>query len=382
MSFMDPNASLPPTGLKKILYVNWPLVMLIIAVSGFGFLMLYSVAGGSFYPWARPQMERFLIGIIIMFIVAFTPISFWRSVTALAYGFALILLVYVLIAGDVSKGAQRWIDLGFINLQPSEVMKIAVVMVLALYYDWLEPEKVSRPIWVIIPLVLILVPTGLVFFQPDLGTAILIVLSGGVVMFLAGVSFWYFSAAISVVAGTVLAVLQSRGTEWQLLNNYQYRRIDTFLDPTLDPLGASYHITQASIALGSGGISGRGFMQGTQSRLGFLPEKQTDFIFTTLAEEFGYVGTTLLLVMYVLILVFCILSAINNRNRYAALLIGGIAATFFFFFAVNMAMVMGLVPVVGVPLPLVSYGGSAMLVLLGAFGLVQSAHIHRPRGNL
>lgn len=382
MSFMDPTANLPPTGLKKILYVNWPLVLLVIAVSGFGFLMLYSVAGGSFDPWARPQIERFLIGIVIMFIVGFTPIGFWRSITAATYGAGLFLLVFVLIAGDVNKGAQRWIDLGFINLQPSEVMKIAVVMVLALYYDWLPPEKVSRPFWVFIPLVLILTPTAFVFVQPDLGTAILIVLSGGVVMFLAGVSFWYFSAAISAVVAVVLAVFQSRGTEWQLLNNYQYRRIDTFLDPSLDPLGASYHITQASIALGSGGVSGRGFMQGTQSRLGFLPEKQTDFIFTTLAEEFGYVGTTLLLVMYVLIMLFCISSAINNRNRFAALLTGGIAATFFFFFAVNMAMVMGLVPVVGVPLPLVSYGGSAMLVLLGAFGLIQSAHIHRPRGIL
>ncbi len=380
MSFMDPTANLIPTGLRKIFHVNWPLVLLITAVAGFGFLMLYSVAGGSMTPWAQPQLERFIAGMIIMFIVAFIPIGFWRSVTVFTYGMGILLLIIVIVAGDSSKGAQRWIDLGFINLQPSEVMKIAVVMMLALYYDWLEPEKVSRPFWVALPLLLILLPTAMVFVQPDLGTAILIVLSGGVVMFLAGVSLWYFGSALMLGIGAVVAVFQSRDTGWQLLNNYQYRRIDTFLDPSLEPLGAGYHITQATIALGSGGISGRGFMQGTQSRLGFLPEKHTDFIFTTLAEEFGYVGTTILLVLYALIIIFCISSAVKNRNRFAALLTGGIAATFFFFFAVNMAMVMGLIPVVGVPLPLVSYGGSAMLVLLGGFGLIQSAHIHRPRG--
>jgi rod shape determining protein RodA len=179
--------------------------------------------------------------------------------------------------------------------------------------------------------------------------------------------------------GAVTAVFTSRGTSWQLLQDYQYRRIDTFLDPTNDPLGAGYHITQSQIALGSGGWTGRGFMEGTQSRLNFLPEKHTDFIFTTLAEEFGFVGAASLLVLYILILVFCIATALQQRDRYASLLVMGIAVAFFLYFAINMAMVMGLAPVVGVPLPLVSYGGSAMLVLMVAFGLVQSAHIHRPR---
>ena len=178
-----------------------------------------------------------------------------------------------------------------------------------------------------------------------------------------------------------LVVLKSQGTPWQLLEDYQFRRIFTFLDPSADPLGAGYHITQAKIAMGSGGLVGRGYMQGTQSRLNFLPEKHTDFIVTTLAEEFGFVGTITLLVLYTLIIVFCISSAISNRDRFGALLTGGIATTFFLLFAVNMGMVMGLMPVVGVPLPLVSYGGSAMLVLLAAFGLVQSAHVHRPRNR-
>ena len=379
MSLLYPNDRHVPRGWRKILYINWPLVLLITAVAGFGFLMLYSLGGGSLDPWARPQMTRFALGIVLMFVVAFTPISFWRQAAPLIYIGGLLLLLYVLLFGAVGMGAQRWIDLRFIRLQPSEVMKIALVLALALYYDWLPQEKVSRPLYVLIPLVMIGIPSMMVVVQPDLGTAILLVLSGGVMMFLAGVSYWYFAAASSAVVGTVVSILISRGKEWQLLNNYQYKRIDVFLDPSLDPLGAGYHITQSKIALGSGGISGRGFMQGPQSQLNFLPEKQTDFIFTTLAEEFGYIGSTLLLVLYTLIMIFSISAAVKNKNRFGALLIGGVAATFFFYFALNMAMVMGLAPVVGVPLPLVSYGGSAMLVLLGAFGLIQSAHIHRPR---
>jgi rod shape determining protein RodA len=201
------------------------------------------------------------------------------------------------------------------------------------------------------------------------------------VMFVAGVHWAYFAAVIAAGTGLVTAVFLSRGTPWQLLKDYQYRRIDTFLDPASDPLGAGYHITQSKIALGSGGWAGRGFMQGTQSRLNFLPEKHTDFIFTTLAEEFGFVGGFSLLALYALIIFFCVASALKSKDRFSSLLILGIAATFFFYFALNMSMVMGLAPVVGVPLPLVSYGGSAMLVLLAAFGLVQSAHIHRPRGR-
>ena len=376
MSFLDPTLDQAPRGLRKILFFNWPLVLLVIAVSGFGFLMLYSVAGGSLDPWARPQIIRFSAGMVIMFVVAFVPLAFWRQVSPMVYIGGLVLLLIVNLFGATGMGAQRWLNLGFIQLQPSEVMKIAIVMALALYYDWLPSEKVSRPLYVAIPLLLIAVPAMMVVVQPDLGTAILLVLSGGVVMFLAGVSYWYFGGAIAIGVGAVTSVFMSRGTGWQLLKDYQYRRIDTFLDPSLDPLGAGYHITQSKIALGSGGISGRGFMQGTQSRLNFLPEKQTDFIFTTLAEEFGYIGSTILLILYALIMVFAISAAMKNKNRFGALLIGGVASTFFFYFALNMAMVMGLAPVVGVPLPLVSYGGSAMLVLLGGFGLIQSAHVH------
>lgn len=379
MSYLEYNAKSTPTGLRKILYLNWPLTLLLASVAGVGFLMLYSVAGGSFSPWAEPQFKRFLLGMGVMLVVALIPIWFWRNISILAYLTSVVLLLTVEFFGTIGMGAQRWIDLGFMRLQPSELMKITSVMLLAAYYDWLPPERSSRPTWVLIPVLMILVPTFLVLRQPDLGTSILLMAAGGGVMFLAGVHWAYFAAVIAAGLGLVAAVFKSRGNSWQLLENYQYRRIDTFLDPSQDPLGAGYHITQSKIALGSGGWSGRGYMQGTQSRLNFLPEKHTDFIFTTLAEEFGFIGGLTLLTLYVLIIVFCVATALAAKDRFSSLVSLGVAITFFLFFAVNMSMVMGLAPVVGVPLPLVSYGGSAMLVLLAAFGLVQSANIHRPR---
>lgn len=379
MSYLEHNTKYVPTGLRKILYLNWPIVFLLIAVASAGFLMLYSVAGGATLPWVEPQFKRFILGMVLMFCVAMVPIWFWRNMAFVAYSGSVLLLLGVEFFGEVRMGAQRWIDLGFMRLQPSELTKITLVLFLAAYYDWLPNKKTSHPVWVVVPVLFILVPTMLVLNQPDLGTALLLLIGGASVMFLAGVHWGYFASVMGAGVGTIVAVFESRGTPWQLLKDYQYRRIDTFLDPANDPLGAGYHITQAKIALGSGGWTGRGFMQGTQSRLNFLPEKHTDFIFTTLAEEFGFVGASTLLVLYLMIVAFCIVSALGNRDRFASLLTLGIAMTFFLFFAVNIAMVTGLAPVVGVPLPLVSYGGSAMLVLLGAFGLVQSAHIHRPR---
>ncbi|WP_273509298.1 rod shape-determining protein RodA [Planktotalea frisia] len=379
MSYLEYTVKSVPTGIGKFWHLNWALIVLLTTVAGVGFLMLYSVAGGSFSPWAEPQIKRFLLGFTLMIIVAMVPIWFWRNVAGVAYGVSIILLLYVEFFGTVGMGAQRWINLGFMRLQPSELMKIALVMLLAAYYDWLPLARTSKPQWVAIPVLMILLPTMLVLRQPDLGTALLLISGGGLLMFMAGVHWAYFAAVIASGIGLIAAVFQSRETEWQMLKDYQFRRIDTFLNPASDPLGAGYHITQSKIALGSGGWTGRGFMQGTQSRLNFLPEKHTDFIFTTLAEEFGFIGAFSLLLLYLLIILFCVVSAINNKNRFASLVTLGVAATFFLFFAVNMSMVMGLAPVVGVPLPLVSYGGSAMLILLIGFGLVQSAHVHRPR---
>ena len=379
MSYLEYSVRQIPTGPRKLLYLNWPLVLMITAVASIGFLMLYSVAGGSWTPWAMAQVQRFALGMTLMFIVAMVPIWFWRNTAGLAFAGTLVLLLIVEFLGDVGGGSQRWIDLGFMRLQPSELAKITLMMLLAAYYDWLPREKTSRLFWIVVPLFFIMLPVFLVLRQPDLGTSLLLIMGGGMMMWFAGVHWGYFAAVISSAVGVVFAVFQSRGTNWQLLKNYQYDRIDTFLDPSSNPLGTGYHITQSKIALGSGGWTGRGFMQGTQSRLNFLPEKHTDFIFTTLAEEFGFVGAFSLLLLYGLIVIFCVVSAAKTKDRFAQLVSLGIAGTFFLFFAVNMAMVMGLAPVVGVPLPLVSYGGSAMLVLLVAFGIVQSAHVHRAR---
>ncbi len=380
MSYLEYRVTTVPSGFAKILHMNWAIVFLVTAIAVVSCVMLYSV-GGSFSKWADPQLKRFGVTFLMMFIMAMIPIWFWRNMSFLAYGIALLLIILVSLMGSMGMGAQRWIDLGFMKLQPSELAKLGIVMALAAYYDMLPAQKVSRPVWVALPLLLIALPVGLVLKQPDLGTAILIMLSGGTVMFLAGVHWAYFATVLATGTGTVLAVFKSRDTAWQLLKDYQYKRIDTFLDPSSDPLGAGYHITQSKIALGSGGVSGRGLTQGTQSQLNFLPEKHTDFIFTTLAEELGFVGGISLLVIYVLILVFCLISAIEAKDKYSSLLISGIAMTFFLFFAVNMSMVMGLMPVVGVPLPLVSWGGSSMLVLMAGFGLIQSAHVHRPRAK-
>ena len=379
MSYLEYNVKITPTGLRKVFHVNWALVILLAAVAGVGFLMLYSVAGGRLQPWAEPQIRRFAAGLALMFAVAFVPLWFWRSMAGLAYAVSVLLLLGVEFFGSIGMGARRWLELGPVRLQPSEMAKITVILAMAAFYDWLDIRKTSHPFWVFVAVAMILIPAALVLRQPDLGTALLILGGGGLVMFFAGVSLWYFGALLAAGGGLVSTVLASRGTDWQLLKDYQFRRIDSFLDPTLDPLGAGYHINQAMIALGSGGWSGRGFMQGTQSRLNFLPEKHTDFIFTTLAEEFGFIGGVSLLVLYIAILVTCVVAALQSRNRFASLLILGIAGNFFLYFAVNMAMVMGLAPVVGVPLPLVSYGGSAMLMILIGFGLVQSACIHRPR---
>jgi rod shape determining protein RodA len=379
MSFLEYRVKTTPTGFSKVFYVNWALVLVVSAVSAVGFLMLFSVAGGDLDPWARDQMQRFALGFVLMFIVAFVPIWFWRNLAGLAYLASIVLLVLVEFFGDVGMGAQRWLDLGFIRLQPSEMMKFTLVMMLAAYYDWLDAKRTSRPLWVAIPVLMILVPTALVLMQPNLGTAMMLLMVGAIVCFIAGVSLWYFAAVAVIAAGAITSVFTLRGTPWQFLHDYQYRRIDTFLDPTADPLGAGYNIIQAKIALGSGGWTGKGFMQGTQSRLNFLPEKHTDFIFTTLAEEFGFVGAFSLLLLYGLIILFCVASALQNKDRFASLLTLGVAANFFLYLAVNLSMVMGMAPVVGVPLPLLSYGGSAMLVIMVAFGLVQSAHIHRPR---
>ena len=344
--------------------------MAICATAGVGMVMLYSAAGGSAEPWAIKQLPRFVLALGIMLVVALSDIRLWLRWAYLIYFASLMLLVIVEFFCDIGMGAQRWLDLGIINLQPSEVMKIALVLALARYFHGLGGDDIGRPSKLLMPTVMVLIPVGLVMKQPDLGTAMMLLLGGAAVFFAAGVRLWMFG--VIIVAGVAAVPIA-----WEFLHDYQRRRVLTFLDPESDPLGAGYHVLQSKIALGSGGLFGKGFLQGTQSHLNFLPEKQTDFIFTMLAEEFGLIGSLGMLALYTIVLGYCFFIALSARSQFGRLLAIGITTTFFLYLSINMAMVMGLIPVVGVPLPLVSYGGTATVSLMLGFGLVMSVHVHR-----
>ncbi len=361
---------------RKLLRLNWALPILLAIVSLVGFAMLYSVAGGDFDPWARAQIIRFTVGFLGMFIVAMIDIRLWYKAAWPFYIFAFALLIAVEFVGTKGMGAVRWIDLGPIKLQPSELMKIALVVVLARYYHDQRPDRVKNIFLLFPPLLLIALPAALVIKQPDLGTAVLLCAGGVAIMFMAGASLWFFGLLVVGAGVLIYAIFGSCGQDWQILKDYQCRRLTTFLDPASDPQGAGYHITQSKIAFGSGGYSGMGYTQGPQSRLDFLPEKHTDFIFTTLGEEFGLIGALTLLCLYMVILFIGLMATLRIKHTFGRLVATGVCFTFFCYFAINMAMVMGLAPVVGVPLPLVSYGGTSMLVILFAFGLLLSAQVH------
>jgi rod shape determining protein RodA len=356
---------------EKFQEINWPLVLLITLVASAGFAMLYSVAGSTFFPWAAPQMLRFFVGLIILFAVAMVDIRIWMSLAYPAYVISLVLLVGVAVAGHVGLGAQRWLELGPLQVQPSEFMKISLILALARYLHGLSVEDVSKPLRLAIPLVMIGMPVALVLAQPNLGTAAILAADGCSLLFLAGLSWWWISP---VLGGIALAIPLA----WRFaLHDYQKARVMTFLNPESDALGAGWNITQAKIAIGSGGFTGKGFGEGTQSRLNFLPEKQTDFIWTSLCEEFGFVGAVLLLVLFAMVIFYGVRTAIASRSQFGRLLAMGITLNFFFYIMINASMVMGLIPVVGIPMPLVSYGGTAMLTVMFGFGLLMSAHVHR-----
>lgn len=360
----------------RFLRLHWPLFALIAAVATVGFFMMHSVGRGQ-APWAQQQMTRFFIGCGLMVAIALVDVRVWRKLAYVAYAAGIAGLVAVDVTGDIGMGAQRWIDLGFIRFQPSELMKVALVLALARYYNDIGPVRSGRTLWMIPALLMIAAPCALVLIQPDLGTAVLLGLGGFSAMFLAGVSWWFFILMAAVLGGAIFAVFASQGADWQLLRDYQYRRIEVFLDPTLDPQGAGYHINQSMIAFGAGGVEGKGYMAGSQTQLDFLPEKRTDFIFTTFAEEFGMVGAISLLALYTLLVWMCLVSAMRIRHSFGRILAGSLAMAFFCYYAINMAMVMGLAPVVGVPLPLISYGGTSMIALMCAFGLMMSAFVYR-----
>jgi len=355
---------------QKIWHINWLFVLILCATASVGFAMLYSAASGHIDPWASRQMVRFAMGLVFMLAIAMIDVRIWLRYAYVIYGIGMVLLVAVEISGTIGMGAQRWIDLGVVTVQPSEVMKIALVLALARYFHGTSLDDVRSPVYLLIPLLLVLMPAALVLRQPDLGTALMLVLGSGAIFFTAGVRLWKF-AVVTVLGLAALPV------GWQFLHTYQKQRVLTFMNPENDPLGAGYHIIQSKIALGSGGLFGKGFMQGTQSHLSFLPEMQTDFIFTMLAEELGMVGALALIGLYIVILIYGIVFSVRCRNQFGRLVAIGVTMTFFLYVFINIAMVTGLIPVVGVPLPLISYGGTAMLTLMIGFGLLIGVHVHR-----
>lgn len=356
--------------LQRLRYINWGLVVLIVALASVGFTALYSAAGGSFDPWASKQMVRFSVFLVGMIAIALVDIRIWYKLAYPFYALCLFLLLVVDVMGHIGMGAQRWINLGFIQIQPSELMKIAVVMALARYFHGASSEDMKNLRFLGIGLAFLIGPFILVATQPDLGTSGVIVMAGIAMFFLAGAPLWIF---ILGAAGVAAAAPMG----WVLLHDYQKKRVLTFLDPDRDPLGAGYHITQSKIALGSGGIDGKGFLKGTQSHLNFLPEKQTDFIFTLWVEEWGFFGGIFILLIVGFILLYGGWIATRCRHSFGRLMAFGLMVNFSIYVFINVSMVMGLIPVVGVPLPLVSYGGTAMMAVLIGFGLMMSCNVYK-----
>ena len=361
----------PSFGLaNKLWQISWVYVLLLCALAGVGYAALYSAAGGSPDPYASRHILRFAFGLVMMLCIAMMDIRFIARFSYLVYGVSVALLILVLRMGHVGKGAQRWIELGGLQLQPSELAKIGLVMALAAWFHRASWERMGNPLFLIPPAVMVAVPVLLILKEPNLGTAVITAIVGGMVFLAAGVRWW----KVALVAIPIPFAAQ---IAFEHLHDYQRARITTFLNPESDPLGAGYNIIQSKIALGSGGMWGKGFLQGTQGHLNFLPEKQTDFIFTMLAEEFGLAGGLAVLGLLGLIVIGGMVMALRCRSQYGRLLALGIAFNFFMYVFVNIAMVMGAIPVGGVPLPLVSHGGSAMLTVMFGFGLLMSAHVHR-----
>lgn len=352
----------------------WRVILLLFAIGFFGLVVLFSAAGGSLHPWALPQGVRFFAFLAMAVVLSRLREEFWEKIALPTYGVLLTMLVLVELLGAVRGGSQRWLDLGFIRLQPSELMKPAIVLAMARLYGAMPAAEIRRYASLIPAIAMLALPTALVLLQPDLGTAIMIASGAVTVMFLAGVPLRLFiGAALFLAVSGPLVVTY-------VLHDYQRNRILTFLDPESDPLGTGYHISQSKIAIGSGGLFGKGYLQGSQSRLDYLPERQTDFAFATMAEEWGLLGGFFVIIAYMTLIRWGVMVGIRAKTRFARLAAAGLSTTIFFYVAINLMMVMGMAPVVGIPLPLVSFGGSAQMTILICFGILMS--IDRRNRNL
>ena len=357
------------TFFQKVKDLDYILILCIVLLSIISVFVMYSTDGGEILYHTKSHFIKILVFFTLMMVISFFNIKFWHITSYIFYFSIILLLIWVAMYGIKASGSQRWVDLYFIVLQPSELMKIGVILCLAKYYHRVSVEKINSFISISVALTIILIPIIFVISQPDLGTSILIATSGLIILWLGGVKIKYFFVSL-------VAFLISLPFIITYLEPYQKLRILTFLDPDRDPLGAGYQIIQSKIAIGSGGFSGKGFLQGTQSYLEFLPEKHTDFIFTLFSEEFGFIGSIGLLLLYTIIILRIIQIGAISRSSFARLFCFGFAFAIFIYITVNLSMVLGLLPIVGSPLPIMSYGGSSMLATMIGFGIVMSAKVH------
>ena len=356
--------------IDRIREINIFLICLLLITFLFGLLSLYSVADANFNPWARNHLIRFVISAILFFIICIVGIKIIFNLAYTLFFINILALVLIMFIGTETYGATRWIRIAGVSLQPSEFIKVSLILCLAKYYHSIPIIEVSKVSRMIIPVIITLIPVGLVIIQPDLGTSIIILIGAGSIFWIVGINYKYFILAFLSVCATI-------PVGWQYLHNYQKERVFTFFNPERDPLGNGYHIMQSKIALGSGGFAGKGYLEGTQSHLNFLPEMHTDFIFTMYGEEFGFIGTFLLLIIYLSIILVSFNLATKSRSSFGKYLSCGLIFLFFSHVFINIGMVMGLLPVVGVPLPLISYGGSSMLATMIGFGLIMNCYINR-----
>lgn len=355
---------------EKFWSISFSYVLMIVLLAAIGVTVLYSAANGDWYRWALPQLMRFGLGLAVMLFLAFVDVRLFLRYSYLFYFMVLALLVIVEIKGHVGMGAQRWIDLKFMKLQPSELMKIALVLALARYFNATTLQNIETVKGILVPLVMVVAPVALVMIQPDLGTALMLLFTAGAMFFVVGVQLWKFGL---VIAGGIVSL----PVAWHFLHTYQKNRVLTFLDPERDPLGAGYHIIQSKIALGSGGIFGKGFLNGTQGHLNFLPEKHTDFIFTMLSEEFGMIGGSIVILLNFILIAYSFIFALRSASYFGKLVAIGLTTSYFLYVIINIAMVLGLLPVVGVPLPLISYGGTVIISVMAGFGIILSVNTNR-----
>jgi len=355
--------------LQKIKNLDYILLICILILSILSVFIMYSTDGGEFLYHTKSHLTKLVVFFVLMLTISFFNIKFWHFCSYFLYGVIILLLIWVSIYGIKVSGSQRWMNLYFLALQPSELMKIGIILCLAKYYHRASIEKVNSFLSISFVLTIILLPIILVISQPDLGTSILIALSGLIILWLGGVKIKYFFLSFITFLISLPFIISN-------LQPYQKLRILTFLDPDRDPLGAGYQIIQSKIAIGSGGFSGKGFLQGTQSYLDFLPEKHTDFIFTLFSEEFGFIGSVGLLLLYTIIILRIVQIGAISRSIFARLFCFGFAFAIFIYITVNLSMVLGLLPIVGSPLPIMSYGGSSMLATMIGFGIVMSAKVH------